>query len=36
MIAALGAHLYAAGVEESPATLGADPALPVGTVSVTC
>ena len=35
MIAALGAYLYAAGVDESPDTLGADPALPVSTVSVT-
>jgi N6-L-threonylcarbamoyladenine synthase len=34
MIAALGAHLVAAGVRPSSLELSADPALPVGTVSV--
>ncbi|HEU5472171.1 MAG TPA: tRNA (adenosine(37)-N6)-threonylcarbamoyltransferase complex transferase subunit TsaD [Actinophytocola sp.] len=34
MIAALGAHLVAAGVPPSALDLSADPALPVGTVSV--
>jgi N6-L-threonylcarbamoyladenine synthase len=34
MIAALGAHLVAAGVSPSTLDLSADPALPVGTVSV--
>jgi tRNA N6-adenosine threonylcarbamoyltransferase len=34
MIAALGAHLVAAGVPRSALDLSADPALPVGTVSV--
>lgn len=34
MIAALGAHLVAAGVRPSSLDLSADPALPVGTVSV--
>jgi N6-L-threonylcarbamoyladenine synthase len=34
MIAALGAHLVAAGVPASPSTLGADPGLPVATILV--
>jgi N6-L-threonylcarbamoyladenine synthase len=34
MIAALGAHLVAAGVRPSSLELTTDPGLPVGTISV--